>query len=147
MGKDAFDHRFVRRSGSDDLSDLGILDRGEIEGLGILKIVMVAAPTEVIPGGYMTGFVWQVSGYEQVPPIFLLERKGSLEQDVFEGEQAMVFVVKGKGPCGSFRMRPQRHHKHRAVRSADGGYRSSPRGDRRLSPYQCGTGDHRGNGC
>lgn len=50
MGKDAFAHRFVRRSGSDDLSDLGILDRSEIEGLGILKIVMVAAPTEVIPG-------------------------------------------------------------------------------------------------
>jgi 7,8-dihydropterin-6-yl-methyl-4-(beta-D-ribofuranosyl)aminobenzene 5'-phosphate synthase len=97
VGKDAFAHRFARRSGSDDLADLGLLDRGEIEGLEVLKIVEVQEATEVVPGAYITGHIDEVSGYEQVPPIFFLERHGLLEQDVFEGEQALVFVVQGKG--------------------------------------------------
>jgi 7,8-dihydropterin-6-yl-methyl-4-(beta-D-ribofuranosyl)aminobenzene 5'-phosphate synthase len=97
VGKDIFAHRFARRSGSDDLSDLGALDRAEIGDLGILKIVEVEKPTEIIPGGYMTGSIERISGYEQVPSIFFLEREGRLEQDVFEGERALAFVVRGKG--------------------------------------------------
>lgn len=96
VGRDAFAHRFAHRPGSDDLSDLGTLHRREIAGRG-LKIIEVKEPTEIIPGGYLTGFIEQVSGYEQVPPTFFLEREGSLEPDVFEGEQAMAFVIEGKG--------------------------------------------------
>jgi 7,8-dihydropterin-6-yl-methyl-4-(beta-D-ribofuranosyl)aminobenzene 5'-phosphate synthase len=97
VGKDVFAHRFARRSGSDSLWDLGLLDRNTIEDLGVLKIVEVDEPTEVIPGGYMTGFIEQVSGYEQVPPIFFLESDVGMEQDFFTGEQALVFVLQRKG--------------------------------------------------
>jgi 7,8-dihydropterin-6-yl-methyl-4-(beta-D-ribofuranosyl)aminobenzene 5'-phosphate synthase len=97
VGRDAFAHRFARRVGSDCLSDLGMLDRAGLSELKILRIVEVDEPTEVIPGGYMTGFIDQVTGYEAVLPVFFLEREGSLEQDLFEGEQAMAFVVQGKG--------------------------------------------------
>lgn len=97
VGRDAFAHRYARRQGGGDLHDLGFLNREEIEGLGILKVVEVREVTEVVPGAYLTGFIEDVSGYEQVQPVFVRERENRLEQDLFEGEQALAFVVRGKG--------------------------------------------------
>ena len=51
----------------------------------------------MIPGAYFTGSIRRVTEYEQVPPIFCVERHGKQEQDQFPGEQAVAFVVKGKG--------------------------------------------------
>jgi 7,8-dihydropterin-6-yl-methyl-4-(beta-D-ribofuranosyl)aminobenzene 5'-phosphate synthase len=97
VGLDAFAHRYTRRPGSDELHDLGFLDRDGIEGLGVLRIVEISEPTEVIPGAYLTGRIDRVTTFEQVPATFLIERNGGREQDLFRGEQAIVFVVRGRG--------------------------------------------------
>jgi hypothetical protein len=44
-----------------------MLNRAEIESLGILKIVEVTEPTEAIPAAYLTGCIDRVTAYEQVP--------------------------------------------------------------------------------
>jgi 7,8-dihydropterin-6-yl-methyl-4-(beta-D-ribofuranosyl)aminobenzene 5'-phosphate synthase len=97
VGRDAFAHRYAGRPGSDELRDLGVLDRGEIEDLGVLRIVEITEPTEVIPGAYLTGRIDRVTTYEQVPAAFFIERNGQREQDLFHGEQAIAFVVRGRG--------------------------------------------------
>ncbi len=96
VGEEAFAHRYALLAPKNELRDLGRLDREAIESLGV-KIREVEEPTEVIPGAYFTGTIGRVTEYEQVPPIFLVERRGKQEQDQFPGEQAVVFVVKGKG--------------------------------------------------
>jgi 7,8-dihydropterin-6-yl-methyl-4-(beta-D-ribofuranosyl)aminobenzene 5'-phosphate synthase len=97
VGSGAFLHRFARLAGDGGFMDLGVLEREEIEGKNILKIVEITEPTELIPGAYATGSIERLTSYEQIPAAFVVERNEGLEQDVFEGEQAIVFVVKGKG--------------------------------------------------
>jgi 7,8-dihydropterin-6-yl-methyl-4-(beta-D-ribofuranosyl)aminobenzene 5'-phosphate synthase len=97
VGKEAFAHRYAVRPGGDGLHDLNQLNREELEGLGILRIVEVSEPTEIAPGAYLTGTIERVVEYERVAPIFLVERGDKLEQDRFDGEQAVVFSVKEKG--------------------------------------------------
>jgi len=77
--------------------DLGALDRDGLEAAGILRVIEITEPTQVIPGAYATGHIDRVTSYEHVPPAFTIERDGELAQDLFEGEQAIVFAVKGKG--------------------------------------------------
>jgi 7,8-dihydropterin-6-yl-methyl-4-(beta-D-ribofuranosyl)aminobenzene 5'-phosphate synthase len=96
VGRDAFAHRYARRPDG-DVQDLGFLNREEIENLGILEIMEITGPTEVIPGAYLTGRIERATAHEQAPATFLIERKGRQEQDLFEGEQAIAFVVRGKG--------------------------------------------------
>jgi len=97
VGNEAFEHRFSQRPGDTKPHDIGQLKRDEIEGLGIIKIVEVNECTEVIPGCYFSGYIDKVTDYEAIPPSLLIERKGALVQDDFNGEQAIVFNVKERG--------------------------------------------------
>jgi 7,8-dihydropterin-6-yl-methyl-4-(beta-D-ribofuranosyl)aminobenzene 5'-phosphate synthase len=97
VGEEAFAHRFSRRPGSDDLVDLGRLEREAIERQGIAEIIEVGDPVEVIPGCYLTGKIERITGYELGSPSLIIQRGGAFEQDYFPGEQAVACNVKGKG--------------------------------------------------
>jgi len=97
VGEEAFARRFSRRPGSDDLIDLGRLERESIERQGIAEIREVSEPIEVMPGCYLTGTIGRVTNYEQGSPNLIIQRGGTFEQDHFPGEQAVVCNVKGKG--------------------------------------------------
>jgi 7,8-dihydropterin-6-yl-methyl-4-(beta-D-ribofuranosyl)aminobenzene 5'-phosphate synthase len=96
VGEETFARRYALRP-TGVLTDIGRLDRAEIEGTGSVKIVEIDRPTEIIPGAYLSGPIERVTEYEHVPPYLLVERNGELQQDLFPGEQALAFVVKGKG--------------------------------------------------
>ncbi len=95
VGEEAFAHRYAL-SPQNELRDLGQLDRVAIEGLGV-RIVEIDETTEVIPGAYLTGPIERTTEYEQVPPLFFVDRQENREQDQFRGEQAVAFLVKGRG--------------------------------------------------
>jgi 7,8-dihydropterin-6-yl-methyl-4-(beta-D-ribofuranosyl)aminobenzene 5'-phosphate synthase len=96
VGEEAFAHRYATRPGQTTPTDLGRLRREALEHLG-LAVREVRTPTEIVPGGYLTGNIARVTSYEQVAPSYLVERGGRLEHDTFSGEQALFFPVKGKG--------------------------------------------------
>jgi 7,8-dihydropterin-6-yl-methyl-4-(beta-D-ribofuranosyl)aminobenzene 5'-phosphate synthase len=97
VGEEVFAHRYSLRSTDLEPQDLGWLERDYLDRLGIVKAVEIKDPTEVIPGGYLTGNIEKVTDYEKGSPSLLIERDGRLEQDRFEGEQAFVCNVKDKG--------------------------------------------------
>jgi len=97
VGEEAFVRRYSTHPFDREPQDLGRLERDYIERLGIVKIVEIKGPTEVIPGGYLTGNIEKVTDYELGSPFLFVERDGKPEQDRFEGEQAFVCNVKGKG--------------------------------------------------
>ncbi|HWR97357.1 MAG TPA: MBL fold metallo-hydrolase [Candidatus Methanoperedens sp.] len=96
VGEEAFAQRYSVRPGASEPADLGRLAQGDIEAIG-LKVVEVKNPTQVIPGGYLTGNIERVTTYEKVPPSLLVKRGEKTEPDDFRGEQALFFNVKGKG--------------------------------------------------
>ena len=96
VGEETFAHRYSIRPSDPEPQDLGQLNN-YIDRLGIVKIVEIKEPTEVIPGGYLTGNIERVTDYEKGSPSLLIERDGKLEHDQFQGEQAFVCNVKGKG--------------------------------------------------
>ena len=96
VGEEAFFRRYSRRPGASEASDLGQLQREDIEALG-LKVVEVKNSVQIIPGGYFTGNIERVTAYEKVPPSLLIKRGEKPEPDDFRGEQALFFNVKGKG--------------------------------------------------
>jgi 7,8-dihydropterin-6-yl-methyl-4-(beta-D-ribofuranosyl)aminobenzene 5'-phosphate synthase len=96
VGEEAFSERFSVRPGSDPRS-IGKLDRQEVETQGSFKIVEITTPTEVVKGGYYTGRIERFTDYEKVPASFYVMRGDKLERDQFVGEQALFFLVKGKG--------------------------------------------------
>ncbi len=96
VGEEAFARRYSLRPGSADPVDIGALRREDIEGAG-LKVVEVKAPTQVIPGAYLTGPIERVTAYEKGSPGSLVKRGDKLERDSFPGEQGMFFLVRGKG--------------------------------------------------
>ena len=59
--------------------------------------MVIDGPTEVIPGAYLTRTIGRVTPYERSSPIFFIEDKGKIVEDRFSGEQALVFLVKGRG--------------------------------------------------
>lgn len=79
------------------VADLLALKRGEIEGLGLVRIMETKAPTSIVPGAYLTGKVEQVTEYEKIPPIFVAKKGDQFVQEEFVGEQAIVLNAKGKG--------------------------------------------------
>jgi len=97
VGKEVFARRFSRRPGSDDLIDLGRLEKEAIERQGIAEIVEAREPVEAMPGCYLTGEIERVTDYEQGSPNLIIQRGGTFERDQFPGEQAVVCNVKGKG--------------------------------------------------
>jgi 7,8-dihydropterin-6-yl-methyl-4-(beta-D-ribofuranosyl)aminobenzene 5'-phosphate synthase len=97
VGEEVFARRFSRRPGSNDLIDLGSLDKEAIEDQGIVEIVETSEPIEVMPGCYLTGTIGRVTDYEQGSPNLIIQREGSFELDHFPGEQAVVCIVKGRG--------------------------------------------------
>ncbi len=95
-GEEAFARRYSLRPGQTTPTDLGQLRKDTIEGLG-LSVNEVRTRVEIVPGGYLTGNIARVTPYEQVAPTFLVQRGDKLEQDLFPGEQALLFHVRGKG--------------------------------------------------
>ncbi len=96
VGEEAFAHRFALRPGAKEPTDLGQLKKEDLEACGV-KVVEVKTPTEIVPGAYFTGNIDRVTAYEKVPQTFLIKRGEKLEHDIFPGEQALFFKVKGKG--------------------------------------------------
>lgn len=96
LGKEVFARRYSLRPPG-ILTNLGKLDPGEIEGTNTVRIVEIDRPIEIVPGAYLSGPIERVTDYEHVSPNLLVERHGKIEQDQFEGELAVAFVVKGKG--------------------------------------------------
>ncbi|MBA4418873.1 MAG: MBL fold metallo-hydrolase [Syntrophus sp. (in: bacteria)] len=96
-GEEAFAHRYSIRPSIPEPLDIGQLQRGYIERLGILKVVEIKDPTEVIPGVYLTGNIERVTEYEKGSPALFVRRWEKLEHDRFTGEQAVVCNIKDKG--------------------------------------------------
>jgi len=96
VGKEAFAPRFIGQPW-DTPSYLGQLDIKQLTPICKLAIKHVTGPTEVIPGGYLSGTMERITEYEKIRPFFLIARNGNLEIDDFKGEQAMVFAVRNKG--------------------------------------------------
>jgi len=97
LGEGAFEQRYSLVPGTGERLDIGRLSRADIEAARLVEIVEVTNPTEVMPGGYFSGKVEQVTDYEKIPPGLLVKRGEAVVVDTFPGEQAMAFNVKGKG--------------------------------------------------
>jgi 7,8-dihydropterin-6-yl-methyl-4-(beta-D-ribofuranosyl)aminobenzene 5'-phosphate synthase len=97
VGEGTFAHRYSRRPGSDELIDLGCLDREALERLDSAEMVEGREFVEVIPGCYLIGAIARVTDYEQGSASLLMQRENAFEQDHFTGEQAILCNVKEKG--------------------------------------------------
>jgi len=101
VGEEVFAHRFGNMPAGlyepSGMRDLGQLKREDIENLGLVKIIEIREPTPMVPGAYLTGNIERVTEYEKGSPLGLIKRGDQMEQDLFIGEQALVFNVKGKG--------------------------------------------------
>lgn len=97
VGSGEFARRFSIRPSQSEPTDIGQLNADELRALNIIHIVEITEPTEVIPGVCLTGNIARVTAYEAGSPSLLVERANRLERDFFEGEQAAVCHVKGKG--------------------------------------------------
>ncbi len=74
-----------------------LLKREDVEALGFVKIVEIKGPTAIIPGAVFPGKIEQVTDYERVGSNLLTKRDGKFVQEMFIGEQVLVFNAKGKG--------------------------------------------------
>ena len=97
VGEEVFAHRSSRSVEGRGLRDLGRLDRTEIERTGLVEIVEIKEPVEVIPGAYLMGKIERTVDYETDNPMLLIDRNGRMEVDDFHGEQALIFNVQRKG--------------------------------------------------
>lgn len=95
-GDEVFLHRYSRRGGSDELADIGQLNRQAIQESGVI-VREVRTPTQIIPGCYCTGKIERVTEYEIIQPNLFVERDGRIEADDFRGEQALFFILRSKG--------------------------------------------------
>lgn len=96
VGAETFLRRYALRPGSNDPMDIGQLKKEDIEALG-LEVIEVDEPGQMMPGAYVTGNIDRTTSYEKVPPSLLVNRTGKPEPDDFRGEQALFFVLRGKG--------------------------------------------------
>jgi len=102
VGGETFCRRYVKlppvyKGPTAGLSDLGQLNRDELEGTKMVKVIEIKEPTPIVPGAYLTGDIERVTDYEKGSPILLIKRGNKIENDLFPGEQSVVFNVKGKG--------------------------------------------------
>ena len=96
VGEEAFARRYTLRPGASEPTDLGQLSKEDIEALGV-KVIEIKTSVEIIPGAYSTGRIERVTSYEKVPASQQIKRGEKIESDTFQGEQALVFNVQGKG--------------------------------------------------
>jgi len=96
VGEETFAHRYSVRPGATEPSDLGQLQKADLEAIG-LKVIEVKSSTQIIPGAFFTGNIERVTAYEKVAPTLLIKRGDKPEPDDFRGEQGLFFNVKGKG--------------------------------------------------
>ena len=96
VGEEAFARRYSVRPGQATPTDLGLLRRDALEGLGV-TVREVRGRAEIVPGGYLPGGIARVTAYEQVAPSYLVQRGDKIEPDTFPGEQALFFSVKDRG--------------------------------------------------
>jgi len=95
VGEEAFVERFFRTPTG--VASLELLKREDVENLGLVKIIEIKDPTQIVPGAYFTGNIERVTDYEKGSPALLIKRGDKFEQDNFIGEQGLVFNAKGKG--------------------------------------------------
>jgi len=95
VGEEAFSERFLKIPIG--LYSINVLKKEDIEVLGFVKVVEVKDPSPIVPGAYLTGRIERVTEYEKGAPYLLVKRGDKLERDQFLGEQALFFIVKGKG--------------------------------------------------
>lgn len=62
VGEDAFERRYSFVPGTSNRLDIGRLSKSEREALGLVSIVEVKRPTEVMQGGYFSGNVERAEG-------------------------------------------------------------------------------------
>jgi 7,8-dihydropterin-6-yl-methyl-4-(beta-D-ribofuranosyl)aminobenzene 5'-phosphate synthase len=96
IGEEFFVGTYSKRPNG-SITQINVLKREDIEGLGFVKIVEIKDPTPIIPGVYLPGRVEQVTDYEKVAPSFLAKKGGEFVQETFIGEQAIILNAKGKG--------------------------------------------------
>jgi 7,8-dihydropterin-6-yl-methyl-4-(beta-D-ribofuranosyl)aminobenzene 5'-phosphate synthase len=96
VGEECFAERYSVRPGGTEQMYLGQLRKDDIEAFG-LKVVEVKDAVQIIPGAFLTGNIERVTAYEKALPTLLIKRSDKPEPDDFRGEQALFFVVKGKG--------------------------------------------------
>lgn len=73
------------------------LRRNDVEQLGLVRIVEVTEPAQIIPGACLPGRIDQVTDYEKVAPTFLAREGNDYVQETFVGEQAVILHAKGRG--------------------------------------------------
>jgi 7,8-dihydropterin-6-yl-methyl-4-(beta-D-ribofuranosyl)aminobenzene 5'-phosphate synthase len=96
IGEEFFVGTYSKRPNG-SVTQINVLKREDIEGLGFVKIVEIKDPTPIIPGVYLPGRIEQVTDYEKVAPSFLAKKGGEFVQETFIGEQAIILNAKGKG--------------------------------------------------
>jgi 7,8-dihydropterin-6-yl-methyl-4-(beta-D-ribofuranosyl)aminobenzene 5'-phosphate synthase len=95
VGAEAFAKRYTKKK--DEIEDLDQLRQDDIERLGCVKIMNIKDPTPIVPGACLTGEIARKTEYEKGSQASLIQRGDTLEQDLFRGEQGLVFHVKNKG--------------------------------------------------
>lgn len=96
VGKETFLNRYSLRPGTEFVTDLGQLNKMDLEASGV-RVYEVSESQEIIPGGYISGDIERSTPYEVPIPNLLVKRGKNLVPDDFAGEQALFFNVKGKG--------------------------------------------------
>ena len=96
VGERSFAGTFIKKP-SGDIVSLLALKREDVENLGLVKIVEVATPAEIVPGAYLLGKIERVTDYEIIPPYFVAKRGDEFVQEEFTGELAVALNVKSKG--------------------------------------------------
>ena len=96
VGEPFFVGTYQRLPDGKVISLLG-LNKDDVTGLGLVKIVEIKSSSPFIPGAYFTGKVEQVTDYEKIPPTFVAKRGDEYVQETFPGEQAVILNAKGKG--------------------------------------------------
>jgi len=96
VGEGFFSGTYFKKPGGPAMSLLA-LDREEVEGLGLVEIVVVRDPAPIVPGAYSSGRIERVTDYEQIPPVFVRKSGEELVPEEFAGEQAVILNARGKG--------------------------------------------------
>lgn len=94
-GEDAFLHR-MRKPPAGEVVDMGQLDEAYIAGRRV-EIVKVKTPELIGGQALVSGEIARRTAYETGSPLWRVERDGRDEVDNLDGEQALVYHLKGKG--------------------------------------------------